>query len=236
MTALLWRLFFVVVLDLHQREHEQTCFILIKHAVCDTSIFSWVLISFFFKQSFLCRHFVSLKSSVAFELGLCSLENQRSKPLWNPNLTKTYRPLAHFQHFLEMSLLPVHFLIFFKILNSFEVFKETIGLFYQQTIADILYLNVHHHLTTYSWCLMVAKEVFFHFGRNKQNFIKLNICTFLPEFIFLFLLVQTEMGSFIFRKYFICWSYYFCSKNCTELCKLWQLPGLGEIKIMWRKN
>lgn len=231
MTALLWRLFFVVVLDLHQREHEQTCFILIKHAVCDTSIFSWVLISFFFKQSFLCRHFV-LPLSLAFvpwKIKGQSLSGIR-------NLTKTYRPLAHFQHFLEMSLLPVHFLIFFKILNSFEVFKETIGLFYQQTIADILYLNVHHHLTTYSWCLMVAKEVLSHFGRNKQNFRKLNICTFLPEFIFLFLLVQTEMGSFIFRKYCIYWSYYFCSKNCTELCKLWQLIGLGEIKIMWRKN
>lgn len=86
------------------------------------------------------------------------------------------------------------------ILNSFEVLKETIGFFYQQTIADILHLNVHHHLTTYSWCLMAAKEVFSHFGRNKQNFRKLNIYTFLPEFIFLFLLVQTEMGSLYLLK------------------------------------
>lgn len=32
-----------VVLQLHQREHEQTCLILIKHAVCDTSVLSWVI-------------------------------------------------------------------------------------------------------------------------------------------------------------------------------------------------
>ena len=30
--------------DLHQRKHEQTCLILIKHAVCDTSVLSWLLV------------------------------------------------------------------------------------------------------------------------------------------------------------------------------------------------